>query len=259
VTTRDPSVKPPPTPSQPEAPAGPTPEEIQARKEALARRLLGGAGGSVRAQMKSRPPSERPDPRRYANPQDAMDALKRRYEDRIESATVAQSRKYIMAAEEALAKKDVVAAASAFSIATKFAPEDTALAMRYQEVKNDADNMLCDSYAKQAAYEEKQGHWMEAARNWQKVAKIRVLDSKAQERAANALLHCEDADLHQAAEHAKKAIEVEPQNVAFHVTLAEVYVKAGLAASARRALEAAVNLDPKHAGVVALQKRVGKG
>jgi len=258
VTTREPSAKPPEPPSQPEL-TGPTPEEIQARKEVLARRLLGGSGASVRAKMESRPPLERPDPRRYANPQDAMDALKRRYEDRIESATVAQSRKYILAGEEALAKKDVVAAASAFSIAAKFAPDDAALAMRYHEVKNEADKLLSASYAKQAVYEEKEGHWPEAAKNWQKIAKIEILDARAQERAANALLHCKDADLHQAAEHAKKAIAVEPQNIAYYVTLAEVYVKAGLTASARRALEVAMNLDPKHAGIVALQKRVGKG
>src|SRR5262245_20728068 len=80
---RDPSM--PPPQSQPQAqappkPAGPTPEELQRRREALARRLTGGQ----RPPQPSKPAvSEKPNPLRYSNPQDAMDALKRRYEDRL--------------------------------------------------------------------------------------------------------------------------------------------------------------------------------
>jgi predicted TPR repeat methyltransferase len=195
---------------------------------------------------------------RYSSPNDAMDALKRRYEARIEHATQAQALKYVAAAEEAFAKNDLVAAASALSIATKFAPEDTALAMRYQETKNRADILLCDSYQKQAVYEERAQHWPEAAKNWQKVAKIRPDDAKAQERAAHAMIRCEDPDLHKAAEHAKQAIALAPNDIAGHVALLEAYTKAGLTASARRALEAAEKLDAKHPRVVELAKKVAK-
>ena len=61
---------------------------------------------------------------------------------------------------------------------------DTAIAMRYQEIKNQADKILCESYSKQANYEEKAQHWQEAGRSWQKVAKIKVGDARANERAA---------------------------------------------------------------------------
>ena len=187
-----------------------------------------------------------------------MDALKRRYEDRIESAGQAHAQRYVTAAEDALAKNDLVAASTAFSIATKFAPEDEALAIRAQEVKNLADKVLCESYLKQAQYEERQGHWLEASKSWLKVANFKN-DANSHERAANSLWRSADGDLHEAAEHAKQAITLQPDNIENHVTLVEVYTKAGLAASAKRAAEAATQLDPKHAGLQALIKRMGKG
>ncbi|MBX3220065.1 MAG: DnaJ domain-containing protein [Labilithrix sp.] len=244
---------PPPVPTAPPQPTGPSPDEIRRRKEALARRLTGG----VRPPQASRPPSDKPNPLRYSNPQDAMDALKRRYEDRLESATQAHAQRYVQAAEDALAKNDLVAASTAFNIATKFAPDDVDLAMRAQEVKNLADKLLAESYLKQAQYEERQGHWFEAGRSWQKVAKIRN-DAVSHERAANALLHSPEGDLHEAAEHAKQAITLQPGVIENHVTLVEVYLKAGLTASARRAAEAANALDPKHPPLLALLKRLGK-
>ncbi len=235
-------------------PSVPSAEEMQRRREALAMRLTGGRPGP----RASRPPSERPSPLRYSSPQDAMDALKRRYEERIESASQAHANRYIKAGEDALARNDLVAASTAFNIATKFAPDDVPLAMRAQEVKNEADRVLCDSYLKQAQYEERQGHWFEASRSWDKVAKLRN-DAVSHERAAHALLHSPEGDLHEAAEHAKQAITLQPSVIENHVTLVEVYLKAGLAASARRAAEAASALDGKHAGLQALLKRIGKG
>ncbi len=244
----------PAAPAAPAAVTGPTPDEIQRRKQALAMRLTGG----VRAPQASRPSSDKPNPLRYSSPQDAMDALKRRYEERIESATQAHASRYIQTAEDALAKNDLVAASTALSIATKFAPDDVALAMRAQETKNQADSFLCDSYLKQAQYEERQGHWFEASRSWQKVAKLKN-DAVSHERAANALWRSPEGDLHEAAEHAKQAISLQPNVIENHVTLVEIYLKAGLTASARRAAEAASTLDPKHAGLQGILKRIGKG
>jgi curved DNA-binding protein CbpA len=236
--------------------AGLSPEELQSRRETLAKRLLG--GNSLRPSAQSNPnPSDRPSPLRYSNPADAMDALKRRYHERIDNATLAQAKKYIDAAEEALSRKDIVQAASMFSIAVKFAPEDAALAMRYQEIKNDADALLCDSYQKQAIYEERQHHWQEAARSWQKVARIKPDDPRAQDRAAHAILKSE-GDLHEAAEHAKAAVSASPEEVAYHVTLAEIYVKAGLSASAKRAAEAGLQVEPKNSTLLQIVKRASK-
>ena len=49
---------------------------------------------------------------------------------------------------------------------------------------------------------------------------------------------------------------VETQHKA--TTLVEVYVKAGLGASAKRAAEAAEKLDPKNAKLLELLKKIGK-
>jgi curved DNA-binding protein CbpA len=248
------AVTPPAAAPAPPPPAGPSPEELQRRKEALARRLTGGR--PIPGQPSTPPPEKRP-PQPYSNPTDAMDALKRRYETRIESATAAHAAKYAQAGEDALAKKDWVAASTAFTLAAKYSPDDAALAQRAQEVKVEADTALCDSYLKQAKYEEHAKHWAEASRSWVKVAKIKN-DAGSHERAANAILHAPDGDLHEAAEHAKLALGLEPSNVANHITLIEIYAKAGLSASARRAAESATALDPKHAGLQALVKRIGK-
>jgi tetratricopeptide (TPR) repeat protein len=187
-----------------------------------------------------------------------VDALKRRYEQRIEHATQAHAQKYVQSAEDALAKNDLVAASTALSIASKFAPDDIELANRAKEVKARADKTLCESYLKQANYEEKQRHWNEAARSWMKVCKIRD-DSECHERCANAIMRSDDPDLREAAEHAKRAISLNPSEIGNHVTLIEIYLAAGLTTSATRAAEAAQNLDPSDARVNALLKRIREG
>jgi hypothetical protein len=229
---------------------------LQARREALARRLLGGA--SVRPPAPSVAPPSVPNRFRYSSSADAVDALKRRYEERIDSATANQAKKYVKAAEDALSKNDIVAAASSLHIATKFAPEDVGLAMRYQEVRNQADKLLCESYAKQAAYEERGQRWAEAAKNWQKVAKIRVTDPQAHARAAHCLHLSTDGDLHQAAEHARTAVAAEPTVVGHHMTLAEIYLKASKMASAKRAAETGLALDPKNVVLLGIVKKATK-
>lgn len=249
---------PPRIPSSPDAaaaapPSGPSAQELQARREALAKRLLGGQ--SARPVAASGPPIEVPNPRRFSSSGDAVDALKRRYEERVDNATAAQAQRYVKAAEDALSKNDVVAAASSMNIATKFAPDDVALAMRYQEIKNQADKILCESYAKQATYEERSRHWTEAARNWQKVCRFRAGDAAANHHAAKCLLHADDGDLHHAAEHAKVAVAGSPMLAEYHATLAEIYLKAGLVASAKRAAETGLHLDAKHVGLLGIQKK----
>jgi Tfp pilus assembly protein PilF len=73
------------------------------------------------------------------------------------------------------------------------------------------------------------------------------------------MVRCPDPDLHQAAEHAKQAIALAPQVIGHHVTLVEIYVKAGLTVSARRAAEVAEKIDPKNVKLQELLKKIGKG
>lgn len=238
--------------------AAPSAEEIRARKEALARRLVGGQRPSTSGMRAVSAPAPAPNPLAYENTADAAAALKRRYEARIGGAAGAQVRKFTQSAEESLAKGDVVAAATALGVAMSFAPNDPALAARHREARAAADQVLSASYTKQAEYEEKNALWTEAARSWQKVAKMSPDRAEASERAARALLNA-DGDLHLAAEHAKRALALSPQKVSLYVILAEVYSKAGLHASARRAAEMGLALDPQNAALAAIAKRFAKG
>ena len=131
--------------------------------------------------------------------------------------------------------------------------------MRYQEVKNEADKLLCESYVKQATYEERSQHWPEAARTWQKVAKIRVGDVNANAQAAQ--LPPEGRERRPARRRPSTRRWPSPasrRSWTTTSTLAEIYLKAGLTASARRAAETGLALDPKNAALLAIAKKAAK-
>jgi curved DNA-binding protein CbpA len=245
------------SPSQPEMKPVPVPTapsvdvSAAARRDALARRLLGGRPGSSPSRP-SMPAVQRP-----PTTAEAMDALRRRFEDRKAQARAAQARKYVAAGEEALAKNDVVSAANNFRVASTLLPEDEQLEKRATETQGRADAILADTYAKQAVYEEKTGQWPEAARSWQRVCRGRPNDARVCERAANAIVKAE-GDLHEAARLAKQAVAIAPDTVSFRVTLAGVYLAAGLALNARRELETAAQRAPHDDTIQAMLKRVGK-
>jgi Flp pilus assembly protein TadD len=188
---------------------------------------------------------------------DAMAALRRRYEDRKSMARMAQARKYVATGEAALASGDAVAAVSAFRVALSLSPDDPELVQQAAEAQGRADSLLAETYTKQAAYEEKNEQWPDAARSWARVCKVRPNDAKAHERAAYAMLSAE-TNLHEASQLGLRACSLEPKNAAFRVTLASVYLAAGLALNARRELETAAQLAPHDDTIQAMLKRVSK-
>jgi curved DNA-binding protein CbpA len=235
-----------------------------ARREALARRLLGGrqrpSGGPMPAAKQSDgapAPASQPPGRTSSPTTDAMDSLRRRYEGRVAQARAAQARKYMASGEEALAKGDVLGAANSFRVAMTLLPDDPALEAKSHEVQTRADEMLSETYARQAVYQEKNAQWSEAARSWTRVAHARPKDAHANERAANAVTRA-GGDLHDASRMAKLACELEPQKTNYRVTLANVYMAAGLTLNARRELEAAAQMAPHDGTIQDMLKRVGR-
>jgi Flp pilus assembly protein TadD len=188
---------------------------------------------------------------------DAMDALRRRYEERVSHARSAQARKYVSNGEAALASGDAIAAANAFRVAMTLSPNDPELERAAHEAQRRAETILSETYAKQGGYEEKNGQWTEAARSWLRVAKARPQEGPAHERAANAIIKA-GGDLHEASRVAKHACALEPGNAPFRVTLANVYLAAGLTLNARRELETAAQLAPHDGTIQAMLRRVGK-
>jgi tetratricopeptide (TPR) repeat protein len=230
------------------------------RREALARKLLGGRApppgftppGGTRTSVPapSVPPAQ-------PTAADAMDALRRRYEQRKEHAQGAQAQKYVGNAEAALAKGDVVTAANNFRVAMSLVPGDADLARRAKAVREQADAVLAQTYRKQGDYEEKTGQWPEAARSWTRVARARPDDADAHDRAAGALVKG-GGDLHEASRLAERACVLEPANAAFRVTLGSVFLAANLPLKARRELETAAQLAPQDDTIAAMLKRVSK-
>ncbi len=232
----------------PSVPVSPLPE--RARRDALAMRLLGGQRPSVRipaAPTGSTPPK----------PVEAVDALRRRYEDRISTARKQQADKYLQLAAEAESRNDLVAAANAYKVALSFSGADDALRRKAEVAQAKADELLSDTYLRQATYEEREEHWPEAAVSWRNVVKGRPNDHQALERAANAILRS-SGDLHEAVGYAQRAITAQPSNADYRITLATVYLAAGRIAAAKGELEAAAQLSPRNATIQTLLKRVHK-
>jgi len=223
-----------------------TPVSERARRDALAMRLMGGRVPPGRA-ASTMPPGQKS--------AEAVDALRRRYEERVGQARGQQAAKYSQLAHEAEVRGDVVAAANAYKVAASFAKDDAELQKKAQEIDAQAGIILAETYMRQATYEEREERWKEAARSWQHAVKGRPKDPHVHERAANALMRS-SGDLHLAATLAQRAVTLDQANPEHRVTLANVYLAAGLALNARRELEAAAQLSPRNATIVALLKRL---
>ncbi len=252
-TPSRPSAPPPRMPSSPDlrtSPPSATPSDPRELREALARRLTGmPPKGAPKTPIPGRTPS--------SNPQDAMDALKRRFQDRRSEASRAQAEKYKQAGDEARARKDLVSAANAYRVAASFDADDPELTRLLKTTQEAADLMLADTYMKQAMYEERNGHWTEAAHSWSRVTRGKHDDARVHDRWAHAIVQA-SGNLHEAADASKRAIELAPAVVSYRITLVNVYLAAGLTIAAKRELELATKLEPNNPAMPALLKRIQK-
>ena len=232
----------PSSPSSPSVRPAPSAADAAARREAFARKLLGGRAPGPASSRRIEVAAPAPLPPQ--TPAEAVEALRRRYLDRIAQAKIAQARKYVSQADESLAKGDAIAAANALKVASSLAPADPTLQARASEAQRKADTMLGETYVNQAQYEEKNGQWAEAARSWTRASRGRPNDVVVHERAANAIVKS-GGDLHEAGRLARRACELGPTVALNRATLAAVYLAAGLELNARRELEAAAQLAPQ--------------
>jgi curved DNA-binding protein CbpA len=221
------------------------------RRRALARKL-GASMPPAARQVTDRPVSVGPNQKELA-----ADALRRRYEARLEQAREERVRRYMKQSEESLATSNFVAAANALRIAVSLAPNDVVLADQLEKVERQASATLADQYLEQARYDERRGHMAEAAHAYEKVLRGRP-GAYVYERAAHCILEA-SLDLKKAGDYAKKAVELSPNETAYRITLARVYAKAGMEASAVGELERARTLDPSDDTVKDWIRRVKRG
>jgi len=221
------------------------PSDPEARKRALARKLggrtLSGGMPAVTAPPSTPAPSLAP-PRMEARER-AMDELKRKYEQRISSGRIERAERFLLNARQSLASKDPISAANALRIAQSLVPDNPEIRGRLLEAQNEAESLLSGHYLAQAQYEEREGRMAEAARSYAR-ATLGSPDARTFERAAYCALLAE-GDLRVAGEHARRAVSLAPDDVQARVTLARIYVTAGMKQSGLAEFERAATLAPK--------------
>ncbi len=247
----------------PAAPAAPAPPpalsaaDEQRRREALAKRLMGGRPSTRSPPLTAPTPPPAP-PVARGNPQEAVEALRRRYEEKVESGRRAQGKKYMGLGETAESRNDLTAAAASYRVALTFLrPDDEGFA-HANEIIAKSETQLGETYLRQADHEERANRWEDAAKSWGRAVKFRPEDHHANERYANALVRS-SGDLHTAVQCAQKAIQLGPTVGDYRVTLANAYMAAGLTLNARRELESAATQFPENPNIpIALKKLAPK-
>jgi curved DNA-binding protein CbpA len=208
------------------------PSDPDARRRALARKL----GHS------SMPPSASQQMAAVSEAARAAEELRHRYEQRMTQARDEQIKHYVALSEDAVAQKDLIAAANALRIACSLAPDNLELAGDLAELERRAAESLWESYLERAKYAAVEGNHAEAAEAYERAA-LGQPNPALFERAAHYTLEA-NGDLRKASRLAKQAVALAPNSAKCHFTLARVYFAANLHESALVELERARAIDP---------------
>jgi tetratricopeptide (TPR) repeat protein len=142
------------------------------RMEAISRRVT---EAYERLGLHDRRPEEAPtrDPGR----EKALAALKQQLEARH-----GEARRLLEVAQHATAHGDIAGAAEAYRKAAALAPNDKAVQAAAASARQTAGAAAAEALSRQAEFEERFGHWAEAARTWRRVLDARPDDAHARER-----------------------------------------------------------------------------
>lgn len=232
------------------------PIDAETRKRALARKLGGRTMSGAMPAVTTQPSTSVPPASPPATRERAGDELKRRYEQRVTRARENQAERYLLNARASLASKDPLSAVNGLRIAAGLVPNNLEISARLQEAQTEAYVLLSDHYLAQAQYEEREGRLVDAARSYGR-ATAGSSSSRTFERAAYCTLMAE-GDLRLAGDYARKAIALLPAGSAAsaggagvgeeaqaRVTLARIYIAAGMKQSGLAEFERAATLAPK--------------
>lgn len=209
----------------------------QRRRAALAARLRGGPSAIAAV--------DATDVVRQPNIEAAADSLKKRFEDAREANDRNQVSRFLEVAELAASRNDPVSAANAYRLASKMAPEDTSLQELVATWSHKALVSMADAYLKQGEADERNGRPADAAQAYLRATVGMPRSAAVHERAASMLL-VSGGDVRKAVETARRAVELQPAQTAYRVTLAEAYLAAKLFVTARSELEKILETEPSH-------------
>ncbi len=216
----------------------------RAAREALARKLGGHGGPAVQT---GRYPTSSTDPaRRTASgatiSTSTLASLQNARAQRLDSERVSRLDHYLRLADESVQRNDPLGASNALQLALSIAPEDEALRVRAQAAAFKAAESMAEKYIEQARQHEMQGRFDLAAEMWQRAAVGRPKDHTLLLRAASVLLRG-GKELQKAADLARRATLLVPKGEAWAL-LGDIYLAAGMKASAQAAADTAAKLDP---------------
>ena len=221
----------------PQSPIAPSASDDSARRAALAARLLGG-----RKISQPNVTAARIEAKRTLSGEQAVAALKQRYEEKQRHMVEARIRGTRAQIDNAKAAGDWASAANALRMAISHYPDDPTFKEELALAEKKAMDQLADQYWKQGLYEREQGNWQGAEKSFRRVVEARPLDATAHDEAAIAILKA-GGNLHEAADLAKRAVELDPKNAEFQTTLGHIYLQAKQLPAARATLKRAVELD----------------
>ena len=222
------------------------------RKRALARKLLG--GGSSSTSRSQQIPVVQP-PERPSNP--GQEELRHLYDQRSHASREAKVEQHLSLARAALEDAKPVVAAAQLRAAEGVGAKDPQLIAQIEGVRRRLAEEMADSYREQARYEERAGRLTEAAVSYQKAAEGKP--SAASYSAAARCLLESGGDLHRAADLARRAAALAPENAQIRFVLARVFVAAGMRTSALNALEQAAGLAPDDTNIRNWLRRLRRG
>jgi predicted Zn-dependent protease len=148
---------------------------------------------------------------------------------------------FLSAAEDAMRVDDMIGAANNYRLALQIS-DDPIVRQKLATVDEIAKSRRRERALTRARAAEKEELWADVATQLV-IAHEAVPDAEIADRAANALRRS-DGDLHRAAALAEYAVSQQPQNAAYHLTLAEVYLAAKLTKRALAESQRALSLAP---------------
>jgi tetratricopeptide (TPR) repeat protein len=195
-----------------------------------------------------------------AQPASADGRLRRLHAAAQEIGVQQRADRLVQAAEDALKADDPIGAANNFRLALQYR-DDPVLRQKLEAIDEQAKSLRVERSVARGRAAERDGRWADAGEHLANAHAVRP-DAAIAERAAKAF-ELARGDLGRAALLAEQAVDLQPKNAAYRMTLAEIYLaanrldEADITADGARALAPADARVKKLAAAIAQRKKDG--